>query len=161
MSTEDKKQLVEENLPDTEQVPDEKLSAKNGEKSEDVPETGENSDGNEGPDTFDRKYVEKLRKESGDYRTRAKAAEERVDGLQRRLHAALVQADGRLADPTDLPFEPEHLEDEDALAAAIGALVERKPGLKARQYGGDVGAGDRATPKKPSTDLIEIIRGMQ
>ncbi|MGV0390081.1 hypothetical protein [Corynebacterium phoceense] len=112
-------------------------------------------------DSFPREYVEKLRKENGDFRTRAKAAEGRALELEKRLHAALVAADGRLADPEDLPFDAVHLEDADALKAAITELVERKPGLRARQYSGDVGAGSRAAAAKPSPDLIGLIRSMQ
>lgn len=114
----------------------------------------------EEPEQFPRDYVKRLRKESGDYRGRAKAAEARVEELEQRLHAALVKADGRLADPEDLEFAPEHLEDPEALAAAIEDLVKRKPGLRALKYSGDVGAGQRGTPKKPTTDLIEILRSM-
>lgn len=135
-------EVVEQDAPEVEATDDEAVEDKEQE-------------------TFDRKYVERLRKESGDYRTRARAAEQKVEGLQARLHAALVAADGRLADPSDLPFDEAHLEDEAALEAAIGELVERKPGLRARRYGGDVGAGDRSTPKGANTDLIELIRGMQ
>lgn len=106
--------------------------------------------------TFPRSYVEKLRKESAGYRERAG----KVDALEQQLHAALVRLDGRLADPADLEFNPEHLEDGDALAAAVTALVERKPGLKAQKFSGDAGAGKRGSGKKPPADLISIIRGM-
>ena len=107
------------------------------------------------PDTFPRDYVEKLRRESAGYRERAK----RVDELERRLHVALVRADGRLADPEDLEFNAEHLEDADALEAAITDLVDRKPGLRSRKYGGDVGAGKRGTANTKPVDLIELMRG--
>lgn len=123
-----------------------------------------NETANEKADTFDRAYVEKLRRENADYRARAKDRDEVAatrDDYARRLHAALVRADGRLADPDDLPFDAAHLDDADALTAAIGDLVERKPGLRARQYGGDVGAGTRGSTPKVNTDLIEIIRGIQ
>lgn len=107
-------------------------------------------------DTFDRAYVEKLRKENAKYRDRAK----RTDELAHRLHTALVAADGRLADPADLPYDEAHLDDPDALTAAVTALVKTKPGLRAQQIRGDVGAGDRGTPKKAPVDLIGIMRGM-
>lgn len=89
------------------------------------------------PDTFPREYVEKLRKEAADARVKAKDR----DTLAERLHVALVAATGRLADPTDLPFDPEHLDDADALSAAIDALVERKPHLASRRPIGDIGQG--------------------
>ena len=112
-------------------------------------------------DTFNRAYVEKLRRENGDYRSRAKTAEARAAELEQRLHAALVAADGRLSDPSDLSFNVEHLDDAAALTAAITDLVSRKPGLKARQYGGDVGAGERGNSKTPTMNLIDVIRGIQ
>lgn len=117
--------------------------------------SSENAGGKSQPDTFPRDYVEKLRRESAGYRERAK----RVDELERRLHAALVKADGRLADPADLEFNVEHLDDADALEAAITDLVDRKPGLRARKYGGDVGAGKRGTANVKQVDLIELMRG--
>lgn len=132
---------------------------------EDEQETVSEGDSNETPEgeTFSRSYVEKLRKESAKYRDRAKQVDEITaerDGLARRLHAALVAADGRLADPTDLEFDAAHLEDGQALAKAVGDLIARKPGLRSRKIGGDVGAGKRGTPKNREVDLINIIRGM-
>ena len=114
------------------------------------------------PDTFPREYVEKLRKESAGYRERARQVDEveqRADGLARRLHAALVAADGRLADPTDLQFDPAHLDSEDSLKSAIADLVTAKPHLKARRVTGDIGAGARGSTGGPKADLIEIMRG--
>lgn len=89
------------------------------------------------PETFPRDYVERLRKESAKYRERAKAA----DDLAARLHIALVTATGRLADPTDLPFDEAHLDDEDALRSAVDDLIARKPHLASRKPHGDVGQG--------------------
>lgn len=106
-------------------------------------------------DTFDRAYVEELRKENAKYRTRAGEAET----LARRLHEALVKADGRLQDPTDLPFNPEHLDADGALDKAITELIENKPHLKARRVAGDVGAGARG-PASNDTDLIGLIRSL-
>lgn len=88
-------------------------------------------------ETFPRQYVEELRQENARYRTEAKAAET----LGQRLHVELVKATGKLADPTDMPFDAAHLDDPDALAAAIDALIEAKPHLKARRIVGDVGQG--------------------
>lgn len=106
-------------------------------------------------DTFDRKYVEELRRENAKYRTRAGEAET----LAQRLHAELVKADGRLQDPTDLPFNPEHLDTEGALDKAITELIEKKPHLKARRVAGDVGAGARGAASN-DTDLIGLIRSL-
>lgn len=104
-------------------------------------------------ETFPRAYVEDLRAENARYRERAKAA----DALAQRLHTALVAATGRLADPTDMPFDETHLEDPDALAAAIDDLLERKPHLKSRRVVGDVGQGAGGiTPG--DVDLSALLR---
>jgi hypothetical protein len=91
----------------------------------------------EDPETFPREYVEKLRDESAKHRQ--KAADR--DDLAQRLHAALVTATGRLADPSDLPFDEDHLSDPDAIEAAIDDLLARKPHLASRKPSGDVGQG--------------------
>src|SRR5688572_6233589 len=62
-------------------------------------------------ETFPRSYVEKLRDESAKHRQRASDR----DTLAQRLHGALVAATGRLADPSDLTFDEDHLTDPDAL----------------------------------------------
>lgn len=107
----------------------------------------------EAGDTFSRAYVEKLRQESAGYRVRAQRAAE----LEHRLHRALVAATGRLADPTDLEFDVAHLDDEDALNAALNDLLARKPHLASRRPRGDVGQG--ATSASPATvDLAALLR---
>lgn len=104
------------------------------------------------PDTFPREYVEKLRKEAADARVKAKDR----DDLAHRLHATLVASTGRLADPSDLPFDQSHLDDPEALTAAIEDLLDRKPHLASRTPRGDVGQG-RSTHTDP-VDLAGILR---
>jgi hypothetical protein len=106
----------------------------------------------EEPETFPRDYVEKLRQENGRYRQRAGKA----DTYAQRLHTELVRATGKLADPTDLPFSEDHLDDPDTLTAAIGDLLQRKPHLASRRPTGEIGQG--ATPQKASVDLAAILR---
>jgi hypothetical protein len=96
--------------------------------------------------------VQQLRKESAGYRERAQQA----DALAQRLHAALVAATGRLADPSDLPFAAQHLDDADALTAAIDELLQAKPHLKSRRVVGDVGQG--AGGKAAGVDLAAMLR---
>lgn len=106
------------------------------------------------PEVFPAKVVKDLRKENARYRERAQKA----DTLAQRLHTALVGATGKLADPTDLEFDEAHLEDPDALAAAVDDLLARKPHLRARRVAGDVGQGNRGkTGNGP--DLLEAMRG--
>lgn len=137
-------------------TPDEDQGA--GSQGHDDPNSdqGQDDPGSDEQDTFPRAYVEKLRKENAGYREKAK----RTEALEHRLHTALVAADGRLADPSDLPFDAAHLDDPDALAAAVTDLVKNKPGLKAQKFTGSIGAGDRGTPKKAPVDLISLMRGM-
>ena len=103
-------------------------------------------------ETFPREYVEKLRKENADARVKAK----RADDLAERLHTALVAATGRLADPSDLPFDDAHLEDADALNAAVDALLARKPHLASRRPVGAIGQG--ATSPADRVSLAGILR---
>lgn len=105
------------------------------------------------PETFDRPYVEKLRREAAESRVKAK----RADDLAAALWTARVTATGRLADPTDLvmPDDADPL-DEDAIAAAVDDLLERKPHLASRKPRGDVGAG--ATPAGGTVDLAALMR---
>jgi hypothetical protein len=104
------------------------------------------------PDTFPRKVVEDLRRENATYRTRA----QRADALAARLHTALVAATGRLADPSDLAFEETHLDDDNALTAAIDDLLTRKPHLASRRPAGDVGQGASASGE--TVDLAGLLR---
>lgn len=125
------------------------------------PETDENastanSDGN--ADVFPRSYVEELRQESGRYRERAKSAENRCADLERQLFTERVAATGRLADPADLPFDAEHLDDADALNAAIDTLLANKPHFKARRVSGDIGQGSRGD-LDAGVNLLEMLRG--
>lgn len=124
-------------------------------------ETQPGSKTEEWPDdtTFSREYVEKLRKESAGYRDRAKSAESRIDELARQLFTAKVMASGKLADATDLEYNAELLDDDDALAAAIDALTESKPHLKARKVTGDVGQGDRGKPEE-AFSLLKALKGL-
>lgn len=103
-------------------------------------------------DTFPREYVEKLRKENASYREKAK----RADDLAAQLHLARVTATGRLADPTDLPYD-EALLDDEALSAAIEDLLGRKPHLASRRVVGDIGQG-AGEPNTSDVDLGGMLR---
>ena len=100
--------------------------------------------------------VKKLRNEAAGNRVKAREAGELAEQRAAALFTALVKLDGRLADPSDLPYSEEYLTDEAALERAISELLERKPGLAARQYRGNIGAGVNGDSP---TSLIEIMRG--
>ncbi|ART72279.1 hypothetical protein BTO20_30315 [Mycobacterium dioxanotrophicus] len=107
------------------------------------------------PDSFPREYVEKLRTENGKYRQRAGEA----DSLAKRLHTELVRATGRLADPTDLPFNEEHLAESDKMSRAIDELLEAKPHLATRRPAGDIGQGNRG-PASSGFSLLDTLKGL-
>lgn len=115
-----------------------------GEQTVDTPDESE---------TFPREYVEKLRTENGKYRQRAGEA----DSLAKRLHTELVRATGRLADPTDLPFDEDHLADPDKMVAAIDALLDAKPHLATRRPSGDIGQGNRG-PSSSGFSLLDMLK---
>lgn len=96
--------------------------------------------------------MQKLRDEPAKYRRRASDR----DALAERLHIALVAGTGRLADPTDLPFDEVHLSDVDALAAAIDDLLIGKPHFASRRQTRDVGRG--AGWLRVAADLAGILR---
>lgn len=120
----------------------------------DTPEDSGDATENDEPDTFPREYVEQLRNENARYRQRANLADE----LARRLHVELVRATGRLADPTDLPFDEDHLADPDNMAAAIDKLLASKPHLASRRPTGDIGQGSMSVGPA-NVDLAAILRG--
>lgn len=106
-------------------------------------------------DVFPREVVEELRRENGKYRQQAKQA----DAYAHRLHIELVRATGRLADPSDLPFDAAHLDDDGVrLAEAIDALLESKPHLATRRPSGDIGQGQRGTSSEPFS-LLGLLKG--
>lgn len=102
--------------------------------------------------TFPREYVKKLRTENARYRERARS----VEIYSQRLHTELVRATGRLADPSDLPFDEGHLDDPEALDAALEELVVRKPHLASRRPVGEIGQG--ATYAPAAVDLASMLR---
>lgn len=124
------------------------------EQVEETEETTENepAETTENEDVFPREYVEKLRNENAKYRQRA----QRADDLAQRLHEALVSATGRLQEPSDLPFDEQHLDDPEALTAAIDELLHKRPHLASRRPVGDIGQGAAGEPG--TVDLAGILR---
>jgi hypothetical protein len=110
----------------------------------------------ENADNFPRSYVENLRRESAGYRDKARSAETRSDELARELFTARVAATGMLADPRDLPYDPEWLDNDQELRGAIAALLDDKPHLKARTVTGDVGQGRRGAAEAPISLVAEL-----
>lgn len=103
------------------------------------------------PKSYDAEYVNGLKQEAVDNRQKAKA-------LATRLHAELVRATGRLADPNDLPFDTAHLESADALNAAIDDLLSRKPHFATRVPQGHVGQGVK--DQVPPLSLVSHLKNL-
>lgn len=147
--------LNEENndLGTTESIeqPSEQVQSTTAEQPETEPVT-ESVNEPEDPETFPRAYVEKLRKEAAGHRDRAK----RADDLAARLHTALVEGTGRLADARDLPYEESHLDDPVALSEAIDAVLADKPHLATRKPIGNIGQG--VAPVSNDVSLAGILR---
>lgn len=124
-------------------------------EDQEVTEDAQEDAQDEQADTFPREYVEKLRKEAGDARTRAK----RADDLAAALWSAQVAGLGQLADPTDLPM-PEGADplDPEAARTAVAELLAAKPHLAARVPRGFVGQGNTPTPPA-GRSLGGLLRG--
>ena len=154
--------------PEQLQDPSVDASPSSGDTSQDTPEDSQDTpedsqdtpeDPAEDPgDVFPRSYVEELRKESATYRKQAEASSAAAEQLRNDLHLALVELDGRLAVPSDLPpLEGDNALDRSAIAAAIDKLLEARPRLAARALAGDIGQGARGARGK-TVDLIELMR---
>lgn len=105
------------------------------------------------PETFPADVVHKLRDEAARYRTRAKDR----DDLAQQLFTAKVAATGRLADPTDLPYDEGLLNDSAALDEAVEELIHAKPHLASRRPTGSVGQGPRSGDAG-AVDLASMLR---
>ena len=128
--------------------------------AEDGPEADEDTepadDGTEpADDGSDSTPLQRARRDAAKYRRRLRDTESRLESLQRELFTARVRETGRLADPTDMPFDPELLDDDDGLTEAIDALTEAKPHLKARAFG-DI--GQREVDRRPAVSIGSILR---
>ena len=126
-----------------------------------APAEGDDDEGElEDGDSFPRAYVQKIRDRAAGYRTRAKSAEDRAAQLERALFTERVRALDVLADPEDLPFSAELLDDHDALVDAVDALVARRPHYRRRGTTDPAGTGSRERGRGyDSVSLSAIMRG--
>lgn len=107
--------------------------------------------------TYSRADLQKLRADAAKYRTRAKDAEAKVDELARALFAARVAATGKLANPAEVLFNADILDDADAINEAVDAAIAERPYIRARRIAGDVGQGPRGENTAP-TDFSGLFR---
>ena len=80
----------------------------------------------------------------------------KADTYAQWLHIELVRATGKLADPSDMPFDETHLDDPEELTAAIDDLLARKPHLTSPRPTGDIGQGPLRSPA--TVDLAALLR---
>lgn len=78
------------------------------------------------------------------------------DELAHALFTAQVAATGRLADPTDLPYDEALLNDPKGLETALDTLLNHKPHLASRTPRGNIGQG--VAGGSDTVDLAAILR---
>jgi hypothetical protein len=66
-----------------------------------------------------------------------------------------VRVAGKLADPTDLPFDESHLDEPGVLRAAVDDLIARKRHLARKRPSGEIGQG--ASPSTSTADLAKAM----
>jgi hypothetical protein len=146
--------MTDETTTETTEVVDAESTPSEGDISDATPDESLPDLKSESDDEmFPRKVVEDLRQENGRYRQRAQKA----DTYAQRLHEQMVRATGKLADPTDLAFDEEHLDDPDKLVAAVDELLARKPHLATRRPAGDIGQGNRGGSSEPFS-LLGLLK---
>lgn len=142
---------------DQHQDQDQELDAEHQDQDQDQHQDQDQDQDQDQGETFDREYVSNLRRESSGYRRRATESEQRADQLARDLFTERVRALGILADPTDLPFDPELVADLDGLESAVRDLVTRKPHLRTRRVPA-VGIGQGQGSDDNAVSLAAMLR---
>ena len=109
-------------------------------------------------ESFPRSYVQRLRERSAGYRTKAKDLEARSAELERALFTERVRALDVLADPADLEFNADLLDDPDKLRDAVDALVSKSPHYRRRGTASNTGAREQHDGSEP-VSLLGLMRG--
>lgn len=90
--------------------------------------------------------LSRARGQAARYRRELRDVETERDELAAALWTARVDALGVLADPADLPFDPDALHDPDRLRELADELVTEKPHLKSRRIRARAGQGEGSAP---------------
>lgn len=93
-------------------------------------------------DESDAAPVARARRQAARYRRELREVESERDELAAALWTERVAALGVLADPTDLPHDPEALHDPDRLRELADELVAAKPHLRSRRIRERAGQGE-------------------
>ena len=116
------------------------------------------------PETFDKAYVEKLRRENA---AKRKEKEELENKFKLKIRDMVIKSEAGqiLADPNDLliynpdldVFDEEGNVVADRIREAAHELRQSKPHLAARQFGQDIGTGNRGKETKPLRDINDML----
>lgn len=90
----------------------------------------------------DEPAISRARQQAARYRRQLREVEGERDELAAALWTERVAALGVLADPTDLPHDPDALHDPDRLRELADELVARKPHLRSRRIRERAGQGE-------------------
>lgn len=115
--------------------------------NDDEPDTDELPDDDDEPDTDEQDpRLSRARGQAARYRRELRDVETERDELAAALWSERVGALGVLADPADLPFDPDALHDPDRLRELVDELVTEKPHLKSRRIRARAGQGEGSAP---------------
>ena len=95
-------------------------------------------------DDDDEPAVARARQQAARYRRQLRDVEGERDELAEALWLERVTALGTLADPADLPYDPDALHDPDRLRELADELVTAKPHLRSRRIRARAGQGEGA-----------------
>lgn len=159
-------QVSQSDTPVADATPDERapVDAEAADATPDEPDPADDQDDqdDDGHDDDDQDdddgsgAIARLRRRIARYRTRAREAEQYAEQVARELWTERVAALGLLADPADLPYDPDALHDPDAIRERAEELLQQRPHLRSRRIPGHV--GQRLQPGEPAVSLASILR---
>lgn len=117
--------------------------------TDELPDDGTDELDRDGDDDRDDEQDPRLSRARGQaarYRRELRETEAERDELAAALWTARVDQLGVLADPDDLPFDPDALHDPDRLRELVDELVTEKPHLRSRRIRARAGQGEGTAP---------------
>lgn len=114
----------------------------NGDELPDDELDGDEPDRDSDETDGDEPGISRARQQAARYRRQLRDVETERDELAEALWLERVTALGTLADPTDLPFNPDALHDPDRLRELADELVTAKPHLRSRRIRARAGQGE-------------------
>ena len=112
--------------------------------TDELPDDGDEPDSDETDEQDPR--LSRARGQAARYRRELRETEAERDELAAALWTARVDQLGVLADPDDLPFDPDALHDPDRLRELVDELVTEKPHLRSRRIRARAGQGEGSAP---------------